>query len=226
MSTCFRSFQDFGCLLARKDLSVGQHAGYYLETHCNSRYSYFFANADASGNFTIGFKRFVSELICWIVTCWCQELAGLLQQSQSAVRQQTLWNRVRLLVMDIKAAELSHENVLKMDRLDRLYVRGGCTLDVDGTKVRSFPKARSFLSIQSLPFFSFPFHTLSPPSQENFRKNWLGLLHLATICGDSLVEAVTKAEQTCAKHGSTLRPTNFRGAEGLIPPDAETFFSR
>ena len=40
--------------------------------------------------------------------------------------------------MDIQESEKAGEAVLKMDRIDRLYVRGGCTVDADGTRVCSF----------------------------------------------------------------------------------------
>lgn len=91
-----------------------------------------------------------------MLTCWRQELAGLLQSSQSAVRQQTLANRVRLLVMDIKESEKENVAVLKMDRIDRLYVRGGCTVDADGTKVYSF----SFLVLRLRPSIVLSFAIL------------------------------------------------------------------
>ena len=154
-----------------------------------------------------------------------QELAGLLQSSQSAVRQKTLANRVRLLVMDIQESEKANEPILKMDRINRLYVRGGCTVDADGTRVCFFSSLVLYLLPPIPPSRSSCSFVLMPP-QDNFRKNWLGLLHLATSCGDNLVDAVIKAEATCSKHGSTLRRTNFQGAEGLIPPDCETLLLR
>ncbi len=63
-----------------------------------------------------------------------QELAGLMSTGQSQVHPQSLLNKVCLLAAEIQANPVC----VKPGRLEVLYVKGGCTIELDGSKVLFF----------------------------------------------------------------------------------------
>ena len=65
------------------------------------------------------------------------------------------------------------------------------------------------------PFFLF--------TQDNFRKSFYGLLHIAEVGGEGTVKALESLE---SRTTGELRPNLFRGAENLVPPDIEKFLPR
>ena len=67
----------------------------------------------------------------------------------------------------------------------------------------------------SLCFFLF--------TQDNFRKSFYSLLHIAEVGGERTVKALDSLE---SRTTGELRPNLFRGAENLIPPDIENFLPR
>ena len=50
--------------------------------------------------------------------------------------------------------------------------------------------------------------------QENFKKNSFGLIHLVEVGGKDSIAAIKALGDA-----HDLRPSSFRGAENLIPPD-------
>lgn len=63
---------------------------------------------------------------------WCQRelLAGQMQAQQNASAEQTLTNKVQLML-----EELTNENLTRTEIIDKTYVKGGCTPSKDGTMV-------------------------------------------------------------------------------------------
>jgi hypothetical protein len=59
--------------------------------------------------------------------------------------------------------------------------------------------------------------------QENFRKSFYGLAHVAAVAGTTLVKVLELLE---SRQEAPLRQNLFRGAENLIPPDVQKLLSR
>jgi hypothetical protein len=57
-------------------------------------------------------------------------LAGQLQAQQNAAQEQTLSNKVQLLLEEIHA-----EGSSRTECLDKVYIKGGCVPSKDGTMV-------------------------------------------------------------------------------------------
>jgi hypothetical protein len=70
----------------------------------------------------------VFQLDHGVIWKW-QMIAGLQQSAQNASAQQSLSNKVRIL-----SRELSMANT-RMEAIDRTYIKTGCTIGNDGTKV-------------------------------------------------------------------------------------------
>ena len=74
------------------------------------------------------FLILVFQLDHGVIWKW-QMIAGLQQSAQNASAQQSLSNKVRIL-----SRELSMANT-RMEAIDRTYIKTGCTIGNDGTKV-------------------------------------------------------------------------------------------
>jgi hypothetical protein len=55
----------------------------------------------------------------------------LAQSQQAAAAPQYLSNKVRLMVQEVQKAD----GATKSDMLEKVYVKSGCTIQTDGTKV-------------------------------------------------------------------------------------------
>jgi len=62
--------------------------------------------------------------------CLCEMIAGLSQAQQQATRQQTMANKLRIMVQ-----ELANSDVTRGEILDRVYTKCGCVQSLDGTRV-------------------------------------------------------------------------------------------
>ncbi len=61
-------------------------------------------------------------------------LAGQLQAQQNAAAEQTLQNKVNLLI-----AELANTNLSRSEAIDKVYVKSGCVTAKDGSMVCLLP---------------------------------------------------------------------------------------
>ena len=58
-------------------------------------------------------------------------VAGLMQAQQNATAQQTLANKVRIMILEIDRSVDKN----KGDIINNTYTKSGCTLSVDGSRV-------------------------------------------------------------------------------------------
>ncbi len=145
-----------------------------------------------------------------------QYIAGLAQSQQAAAAPQYLSNKVRLMVQEVQKAD----GATKSDMLEKVYVKSGCTIQTDGTKVWTN------LGLSGLAVWDFgrslnvvegmEWNILETP-QENWKKNNLGVFAMAEAGRQEAVTAFLALEKSVGR--DNVKSATFRGFEAMVPPD-------